>query len=182
MRRTAFLLGIVFPVLLLAMAGCTMYKISGRGALPIMLNSPPSKVDVIKHITESKMIAFDYTGAFDVSELLSKPLQESQADAIINVTIMAQSDVGTFFVNLFTLGIANAHTMVVEGDLVKAPQGLGYLSIPGSEVVAEATTLKGLQMKLSDERMVPGVATMIARTPSGYALVRYDTDQLGISR
>jgi hypothetical protein len=179
MKRTTIFPPVILLVTLFTFAGCVTYKISGRGPIPIFLNSPPAKVDVMRHIDESKMIAFDYTGAFDVSEVLTNLFQETKADAIINVTISVKSDAGTFFVNLFTLGIANAHTMEVEGDLVKAPQGLGCLSVPGSEIVAQAPTLKQLKMKLSDGNgLVSGIATMITRTPSGYALVRYDASRL----
>jgi hypothetical protein len=179
MKQIIVLRSMIVVIILFASSGCTTYKISGRGAVPIFLNNPPAKVDVIRHVDRSKMITFDYTGAFDVSEVLTDLFQETKADAIINVTISVKSDVGTFFVNLFTLGIANAHTMEVEGDLVKAPHGLGYFSVPGSEVLAEAPTLEELAMEISSESSIsPDVATMITRTASGYELVRYDASRL----
>jgi len=179
MKRNIVFSAIMVLVSVLTFAGCTTYKISGRGAVPIFLNNPPAKVEVIQHVNQSKMITFDYTGAFDVSEVLTNLFQQTKADAIINVTISVKSDFGTFFVNLITLGIANAHIMQVEGDLVKAPQGLGYLPIPGSQIVAEAPTLEQLKMKISDtNELVSDVATMITRTTAGYALVHYDTNRL----
>lgn len=181
MKRFSVLIEVMLTAFMLG--GCTMYKISGRGTLPIMLNSPQAKVDVIKHIDVSKMIAFDYTNSFDVSEVLGQAIDRSKADAIVNVTIEAGGDVGTFFVNLFTLGIANAHTITVEGDLVKAPNGLGFLSIPGSQVVAEAPTLRDLKMKVQETNaLVSGASTMIERTLWGFALVRYNSNRLEISK
>jgi len=165
-----------------ALNGCTMYKIGGRGTIPIMLNSPRAKVDLLKHIKVSKMVVFDYTSSFDVSEILGEAIEQSKADAIVNVTIEGGGDFGTFFLNLFTLGIANAHTIRVEGDLVKAPNGLGFLSIPGSQVLAEAATLKDLTTKAREANEEFGPSIMVARTASGFALIRYNINQLDLSK
>ena len=179
MKRTTALSALILAVATLTFTGCTMYKITGRGVIPIMLNTPQAKVDVLQHIDVSKMIAFDYTNSLDVSQILGSTLDQSKADAIINVSIEMGGDLGTFAVNLITLGIANAHTVKIQGDLVKLPNGLSFRSVPGSEVVAEAPTLEKLKMKLSNTNgFVSDVATMIARTPTGYALVRYDPSYL----
>jgi hypothetical protein len=141
------------------------------------MNNPHAKVDVIKHVEDSKMVVFDYTGAFDASEILAKRFEETKADAIINVTFTLKTDVGTFFINLITLGIANARIIQVEGDLVNAPQGLGSLSLPGAEIIAEAENLHDLRLKIGDGLLTPSIATMIMKTQSGFALVHYQPDQ-----
>jgi len=127
--------------------GCTMAKISGRGSIPLMLNNPSSKLEVISHFKESKMITFDYTGAFDVYEVLAEKIVQSKADAATNITVTIKSDVGTFFVNLLTFGLANARTVQVEGDFVKASKGLGSL-IDSKNILAEAKTKKELKDKI----------------------------------
>ena len=108
-------------------SGCTVAKISGRGSMPMMLNTPPQRVEVIEHFTESKMVTFDYTGAFDVSDVLADKMQQSDGDAITNLVIEIKSDFGTFMVNLITLGLANAKLFSVEGDLVKIEGGISGL-------------------------------------------------------
>lgn len=153
---------------------CTIAKLSGRGVVPILLNNPPAKVVVIKHIRDSKMVVFDYTGAFDASEILSKHFEETKADAIVNVTFTIKGDVGSFFLNLITLGLANARVMEIEGDLIKAPQGLGLLDIPGSETIAIAETIQELIAKVSDSALLNSAPQMIVRSESGFKFVRYN--------
>jgi len=157
----------------LAFEACTIAKLSGRGVVPILLNNPRAKVEVIKHIRDSKMVVFDYTGAFDASEILSKHFEETKADAIVNVVFVIKTDAGAFFLNLITLGLANARVMEVEGDLIKAPQGLGLLNIPGSETIASANTLHELLSKLSASVSSTSAPQMIVRTENGFTLLRY---------
>jgi hypothetical protein len=100
-------------------------KVSGRGSLPLILNNLPMKTELVKHFVEDKFVVFDYTGAVDVSEVLSQVITDNPgADAVTNVVFELKSNVGTFFANLFTLGIANARVIQVEGDLIKIPGGL----------------------------------------------------------
>jgi uncharacterized membrane protein len=96
-----------------------MAKISGTGSIPIVMNNLQSQVTVIKHFKESKMITFDFTNSFDMSDVLSKVLAENKADAVTNVKMTIKMDPPAFFLNLVTLGIANAQVMEIEGDLVK---------------------------------------------------------------
>ena len=126
------------------MSGCTIAKISGKGSMPLLLNNPPEKVKVVSHFSESKMITFDYTSSFDVYEIIADRLANSNADMAINLTITIKSDVGTFFVNLFTLGLANARTVQVEGDFVKRVGGMGAL-LKGHEVLGVAQSAKELK-------------------------------------
>ncbi len=126
------------------MSGCTIAKISGKGSMPLLLNNPPEKVKVVSHFSESKMITFDYTSSFDVYEIIADRLANSDADMAINLTITIKSDVGTFFVNLFTLGIANARTVQVEGDFVKKVGGMGSL-LQGHDVLGVAKNAKELK-------------------------------------
>jgi hypothetical protein len=157
----------------LVLGGCTLAKLSGRGVVPMLLNNPRAKVEVIKQVQDSKMIVFDYTGAFDASEILSKHLADSQADAIVNVTITIKSTVGDFFLNLITLGLANSKTIEVTGDLVRAPQGLGSILPSGAEIVAEAEYLEDLAPSILQESYRFGYAGVVAKSSNGYALIRY---------
>ncbi len=127
---------LVSLVLLMAMvSSCTVAKISGRGSIPLMLNNPTERVEVIERLDESKMIKFDYTSAFDVSEILAEKLQQSDADAIINLAITIKSTFASFLLNAVTLGIANAKVYSVEGELVKIKGDVSSL-LESYEVVA----------------------------------------------
>jgi len=174
MKQQPLVFILIAIMLGLALEACTIAKISGRGAIPILLNNPRGKVEVIKHLRDSKMVVFDYTGTFDASEILNKHFEETKADAIINLTFTIKSDVGSFFVNFFTLGLANARVMEVEGDLIKAPQGLGLLDIPGSETISVAESIQELITKVSDSASLDGAPQMIVRTENGFKLVRYN--------
>ena len=157
-------LGAVLVLLTLG-AGCTVAKISGRGSVPLMLNTPPQKVKVIRHFVAQKMVTFDYTGAFDVSEVLADKLEKTEADAITNLTVTIKSTFSSFLVNMVTLGLANAKVMAVEGDLVSIEGGASSL-LETHEVVASAGPLERLPLDEIDSH------TSLARLPEGFALVR----------
>ncbi len=126
------LLLIVFIALIvISLESCTLAKISGRGNTPLVLNNLPTQVEMVDHFKVDKMKTFDYTGATDVSEVLTEKL-DKKGDAITNLTIVIKTDPATFFVNLFTLGLANAYIVEVEGDLVNLPQGFGSLKESGA--------------------------------------------------
>ena len=133
--------------LVLSFSSCTIAKISGRGSIPLMLNNPPARVDVVSHLVEKKMVTFDYTSSFDVSEIIAEKLASADADAVINLTILIKTDFSTFCVNLITLGLANARIVVIEGDLVKAPNGLGML-LDEDRILTRASSLEELKTNL----------------------------------
>lgn len=180
MQRSHLFVPILTLAVLVGLAGCTIAKISGRGAVPLIFNNPQKKVEVVQNVSVSKMRVFDYTGAFDVSEVLSEVMIGSNADAIINLNVTIKTTVVDFLVNLITLGIANSRTFEVQGQAVKAPQGLGYLEIPGSEVVKEASTIEELNLRPENDFYTIGTATMIARVASGFALVRYNPNLVSV--
>ena len=126
-------------LLLLAaiMGGCTIAKISGRGSIPLLLNNPTERVEAIEHFKESKLVVFDYTSSFDVSQILAKRLQGSDADAVTNLVIVLKSTPVSFMVNVFSLGFASAKVFSAEGDLVKIKGGIGMEDLPdGYELAA----------------------------------------------
>lgn len=167
MIRLAVVLALAFMAF--SLGSCTLAKISGRGSVPLMLNNPPTRVDVISHFQEQKMVTFDYTSSFDVSEIIAEKLAKTEADAVTNLTIEVKTDVAAYCVNVITLGLANAKVFSVEGDLIKAPQGLGSLLESGN-ILAEAKTVDELKeqlKKLQNEGNYP----TIVRTNSGFALV-----------
>lgn len=114
------------------------------------------------------MSSFDNTATYDVSELLAKQVQQSDADAIINLAVTVKKSFGTFFLNLFTLGIANAKVLSVSADLVKLEGGLsGLLDEGGYEVVSTFDTLDQLALASAAADQ-----TSLVRLGEGFALVR----------
>ena len=159
----AFLVGIAF---FLSVSGCTIAKISGRGSIPLMLNAPPQRVKVIEHFKEDKMLVFDYTSSFDVSNILAKKLQQTEADAITNLVVSVKGTVPSFLINVVTLGIASAKVFSVEGDLVKIEGGMSNL-LDRFEVVDASDTIDKL-----DLRSTIAQRTSLVRYEGGFALVR----------
>ena len=104
----------------LLMQSCTIVKISGKGAVPVLLNQPSEQMQLVEHITIKKNSNFDYTSSFDVSEVIAKKVAEKQPDAVINTTIIIKSSIDNFFINLFTLGLARSRKIIINADLMKA--------------------------------------------------------------
>jgi hypothetical protein len=105
--------------LALIIESCTIAKISGKGAVPVLLNQPSENLQLVEHITIKKNSNFDYTSSFDVSELLSKKVAEKKPDAVINTTVTIKSSIDNFFLNLITLGFAKSRKITIEADLMK---------------------------------------------------------------
>ena len=104
----------------LALTACgTIAKVSGRGALPIVMNNPPQRVRVVKHIEVEKRVSFDYTNTYDASAILADEIAKANADAVINTAFEVKSTFGTAMLNMFTLGLANAKVVKITADLVK---------------------------------------------------------------
>lgn len=114
---------------------CTLAKISGRGTKPLILNGPAAEAYEVGQLNVNKMVTFDYTSSFDVSEIARNEIAKANADAVANVVITVKGDVATFFLNVFTLGFANAKRFHVTGDLVKFGQASTPPPVPerGSE-------------------------------------------------
>jgi len=111
---------IVISLLVINLTGCTTVKILARGNKPLMLNQPSQPYDVISHFSKETGIMFDYTGAPDITKAIQEGMAGNMdADAVANIFISVKSTVGDFILNLFTLGIANAYTLQVEGDVVR---------------------------------------------------------------
>ena len=103
----------------LFMQSCTIAKISGKGAVPVLLNQPSEQMQLVEHITIKKNSNFDWTSSFDVSEVISKKVAEKQPDAVINTTVTIKMGIDNYFINLFTLGLAKSRKIVVDADLMK---------------------------------------------------------------
>lgn len=161
----AFLVGITLP-LSVSLSGCTIAKISGRGSIPLMLNNPSQRVEVIEHFKESKMLVFDYTNSFDVSAILAERLQKSDADAITNLVVSVKGTVPSFLINVVTLTLANAKVFSVEGDLVKIEGGMSSL-LDRFEVIDTSDTINKLDLGSTVSQH-----TALIRLNEGFALVR----------
>lgn len=163
-------LGLIGFFCIVLTSGCTLARIYGRGATPVMLNNPPQTVEVIKHFEVSKGITFDFTSAFDASEMLAVVLQETRCDAIINVGLEVKTTVGDFFLNLITLGIAQAKHLTVVGDAIRFPDG-NNLASENLETLAESDNLESLTsmlMLMSEEEQSKHI---IVKFDNGYRLV-----------
>lgn len=120
MRKEGYF--IVLSILfLLFCCSCTTIKLIGTGRHPIILNNPPSDdYKLLGHFKEDRNYFFDYTGTPELTGMITDAATAyTDVDAFINVTFRVRSTVGTFFANLFTLGIANAYNLQVEGDAIK---------------------------------------------------------------
>ncbi len=161
----------LFAISLLGIAGlfllssCTIAKISGHGPLPLLLNQPTGKVQVIKNINVSKMVVFDYTGSYDVSEIIMDEFEKIDADAIINITIVLKNTIADFFVNLITLGLAQARTVEIQGQAVRIEQ-MGALQ---GKVLQEAYSYSQLNPQLL---MTPNAAVIKAKNAEGQTVYR----------
>lgn len=63
---------------IVTMQSCTIAKVSGKGAVPLLLNQPTEKMQFMEHVTIKKNRNFDYTNTFDVAELLSKEIEQKE--------------------------------------------------------------------------------------------------------
>ncbi len=119
MKRSNSLLIVSAIVCGLYMQSCTIAKISGKGAIPVLLNQPSEKMQLVDHITIKKNRNFDYTASYDVSEIISKKVVEKQPDAVINTRVTIKSSIDNFLINLITFGIAQSRKIVIDADLMK---------------------------------------------------------------
>jgi len=131
------------------------------------------KVEVIKHFQVSKGIMFDFTSAFDASEMLAIILQETRCDAIINVGLEVQTTVGDFFLNLITFGIAQAKHLVVEGDAIRY-QGGHSLDSENITILAESENLEALTLKLMSMSKEEQSRHSIVKYDNGYRLICFN--------
>jgi len=121
--RNKMLYCIIFLLLLgltINLTGCTVCKIIARGNQPIILNTLPEKYVVLGHFSKEKSFYFDYTKAPDLSSFIREATAAyPNTDAVVNVFVEVKSTIGDFFMNLFTIGFANAYTINVEGDVIQ---------------------------------------------------------------
>ncbi|MDH5526590.1 MAG: hypothetical protein OEY97_04700 [Nitrospirota bacterium] len=119
---------------LLLLSGCAVAKLGGRGPVPLLLNNPPVDTELVAHFSKKKLLMFDYTSSFDVSEMLGEQIQSSGADAVINLSVIVKVTPLAYLLNAFTGGLAGAKTFYVSGDLVRFPHGsAGLLPVPGAD-------------------------------------------------
>lgn len=167
--------GIILCLLCLVL-GCTTAKISGTGEIPLILNQPQAKIETIQKFEHSKMIAFDYTSAFDVSEVLNEVMIGTDADAIINLRITFKMKFVDFVVNLITIGLAQSKHLIVSGTAIRAPEGLSVL--PGEEVETLAQSSQIGDFLSFVQNDVPGtdlaiIRNCIADQGDAFRLIRY---------
>jgi hypothetical protein len=103
----------------LFMQSCTIAKISGKGAVPVLLNQPSQQMQLVEHITIKKNSNFDWTSSFDVSEVIARKVAAKQPDAVINTTITIKTSIDNYLINLFTFGLAQSRKIVIDADLMK---------------------------------------------------------------
>lgn len=76
-------------------------------------------MQLVEHITVKRNSNFDWTSSFDVSEVIARKVAEKQPDAVINTTVTIRTSIDNFFINLFTLGLAQSRKIIVDADLMK---------------------------------------------------------------
>jgi hypothetical protein len=116
MKKTYLLFALL---LFFTVTSCTVAKISGKGAVPVLLNQPSEQMQLIEHVSIKKNKNFDYTNSFDVSEIMARIIAEKQPDAVINTTVTIKQGVDNYFINLFTLGLANSTKIIIDADMMK---------------------------------------------------------------
>ena len=173
-----YALSAVFLVAVLGLTqGCTLAKISGRGAIPIMLNTPQTKVQLVRSVQAKKMIAFDYTASFDVSEVLGDVIAMTDADAIINVAITVKTTPLDWLVNWITLGLAQSRTMYVSGDVVRVKEDLVSVTPEDTRTLAQSGDIGTLLAEAFERPREPGYSHAIVRLDDGgYSLVSCNAD------
>ena len=140
-------------VIMLVMSSCTIAKISGSGAKPMLLNNPARQTEVIESFEESKMVVFDYSDSYDISKVTKEVLKKyPNADALTNIKIKLKRSVATGFINLFTIGFANAYVIEIEGDAIKFTSKMSMLGEPAAD---DTVTLRELQQ--NEEIKVDGL-------------------------
>ena len=133
----------------------------------MLLNNPAERVTVIEHFKISKMITFDYTSSFDVSEIIADKLGRStEADAVTNISINVKQDVGTFLMTVCTFGLANAKRVEVQGDLVKLRDRSSSL-LNNFDVLATFDTLDALQLTMDTAESIA-----LVKLNDGFALIQ----------
>lgn len=166
---TKFFFTFFLTVIFIFLESCTVAKLSGRGAVPIIMNQPQAKVSVVQRVEASKQLLFDYTGAVDVSEVLRDVMIGGNIDALINVTITVKVTVGDYLLNVITLGLANARTFEVNGEAVSAPEGLSNIIDENLKPVAVFNSLNEINM----ENIPINNKLMFIKTTEGFFLYEY---------
>lgn len=105
--------------ILSVLSGCTMAKISGAGPRPILLNTPQTRFDVIKHFVVEHESKFDYTNTVEIDRAIADILSSTGADSIINVRITIKQTVSDYLCNSVTCALAQARTYEIEGDAIR---------------------------------------------------------------
>jgi len=72
--KSPFLLITIFCVAVITLQSCTVAKISGKGAVPVLLNQPSEQMQIVEHVKIKKNSNFDWTSSFDVSYILAKEI------------------------------------------------------------------------------------------------------------
>lgn len=144
---------VLFVILIISSTvfqGCSMTKISGHSSTPLLMNNPNVQTEVVGSLNETKLIAFDYTSSINVYTIISDVVNSSDADAVTNLSITLKSDPSTFFINLVTIGIANAYKVQVTGDLVMLPSGIADEYVIDTEKLYTMTPEKDKQITTVD--------------------------------
>ncbi len=104
----------------LVLGGCTVAKLSGSGPRPLLLNNPADgKFEIVRHFVVDRGSTFDFTNTAEIDALVASVIQETKADAVVNLRITVKQEVSDFFLNLITCGLANSRTWYVEGDAIR---------------------------------------------------------------
>ena len=133
--RFALILLVTVPLV-----GCTVAEIDAKAPIPLLLNHPKGEnFEYVGVVEAKKRYVFHYSGHFDLYEVLRQTNPEQRGDAIVNVHMKAEVTPADFFINLFTIGLAQSRTVRVQGTLVRRKEAA--LSDQASRAASDADFL-----------------------------------------
>ncbi|MEM1125048.1 MAG: hypothetical protein AAGI71_00235 [Bacteroidota bacterium] len=114
-------------LLLFTATGCFTVQYS----IPSELD--PTTYDIIDSFEEKKraswvILGLVPVGEAEVEEIIEREVRRSGGDAATNVIVTAQFDVVDVIIGALVGGIFNTRTYIVEGDVVRLPNGIGSLA------------------------------------------------------
>ncbi len=99
----------------LFLGACTFARIYSTSGNQVSLTETNPKGG--EHFKFSDRSVFDYTGAFDVQDLLAE--RYGSGNEVQNVTIKVKYDVLDFLLNLVTITLAQSKTFEISGDIIR---------------------------------------------------------------
>ena len=111
----------VLGILAATLCGCSLAKVSGQGPLPLYLNQPPERTELVAELRGSKRSVFNYSPSYDLADIIKPSAIPAGATALTNIRVEVKWTAVDTLLNLLTLGLANSMTATVRANAVRAP-------------------------------------------------------------